>query len=126
MQPAQTEAYGRMQKVALSDREAEAAALMKAAALLKHCQTHWSSADRDSTLDRALKFNQRLWSFFQVALVDPANPLPGPIKQNILSLSRFIDRHTFQVMSFPEPAKLDILININTNIAAGLKTPVTQ
>jgi flagellar protein FlaF len=114
-----------MQKAALTDREAEAAALMKAAAMLKHCQTNWSSADRDAALDRALKFNQRLWTFFQVALTDPANPLPAGVKQNLLSLGRFIDKHTFQMMSFPEPAKLDILININTNIAAGLKSPAT-
>jgi flagellar protein FlaF len=114
-----------MQKAALTDREAEATALMKAAAMLKHCQTNWSAADRDASLDRALRFNQRLWTFFQVALTDPGNPLPAAIKQNMLSLSRFIDRHTFQVMSFPDPAKLDILINININIAAGLKAPAT-
>ena len=105
----------------MTDREAEAAALMKAAALLKHCQSNWAAVDREAVLDKALKFNQRLWTFFQVALTDPENPLPRAIKENVLSLSLFIDKRIFEVMAYPSPDKLDILININTNIAAGLK-----
>ena len=46
-------AYQNMQKAGLSDREAEAMALMKAAAMLKHCQTNWSAPDRDAQLDKA-------------------------------------------------------------------------
>jgi flagellar protein FlaF len=94
---------------------------MRAAAMLKHCQSNWAAANRDASLDKALKFNQRLWTFFQVALTDPENPLPKQIKENVLSLSLFIDKRIFEVMAFPSPEKLDILININTNIAAGLK-----
>ena len=119
---AQTEIYSRSQKSALSDREAEATALMKAAAMMKHCQSQWSSADRPVHLEKALRFNQRLWTFFQVALTDPQNPLPDAIKENVLRLSVFIDKRIFEVMAFPSPEKLDVLININTNIAAGLKT----
>ena len=110
-----------MQKAGLSDREAEAMALMKAAAMLKHCQTNWSAPDRDAQLDKALRFNQRLWSFFQAALVDPGNPLPKAIRENILGLSAFIDKKTLHLMAHPSAEQLDILININTNIAAGLK-----
>jgi len=121
MHARQADVYGKVQRTALSDREAEAAALMKAAALLKHCQSNWAASDREATLDKALKFNQRLWTFFQVALTDPANPLPRTIKENVLSLSLFIDKRIFEVMAYPAPEKLDILININTNIAAGLK-----
>ena len=121
MHASQAEAYSKSQKSALSDREAEAAALMKAAAMLKHCQTNWGAVDRDHNLEKALKFNQRLWTFFQTALVDPANPLPGNLKENVLNLSFFIDKRIFDIMAFPVAEKLDILININTNIAAGLK-----
>jgi flagellar protein FlaF len=117
----QADVYGKVQRTTMTDREAEAAALMKAATLLKHCQSNWASADRDAALDQALKFNQRLWTFFQVALTDPENPLPRQIKENILSLSLFIDKRVFEVMAYPTSEKLDILININTNIAAGLK-----
>jgi flagellar biosynthesis activator protein FlaF len=121
MHARQADVYGKVQRNAMTDREAEAAALMKAAALLKHCQSNWAAADREAVLDKALKFNQRLWTFFQVALTDPENPLPRAIKENVLSLSLFIDKRIFEVMAYPSPDKLDILININTNIAAGLK-----
>ncbi len=121
MHASQAEVYSRNQVAALGDREAEAAVLMKAAALMKHVQTHWAAPDRDRSLEKALRYNQRLWTFFQVALLDEKNPLPQTIKENVLRLSAFIDRRIFDTLAFPAPEKLDILININTNIAAGLK-----
>lgn len=121
MHSSQAEVYSRAQVSALSDREAEAAVLMKAAAMMKHAQSHWSSPDRDRTLEKALRYNQRLWTFFQVALLDEKNPLPQQIRENVLRLSAFIDRRIFETLAYPTPEKLDILININTNIAAGLK-----
>jgi flagellar protein FlaF len=116
---------GKLPKSVLSDREAEAVVLMKAAAMLKHVQTHWSSPDREQALDRALQYNQRLWTFFQAALLEEDNPLPVSLKENILRLSAFIDRKTFEIIAYPSADKLDILIGINTNIAAGLKSTGT-
>lgn len=121
MHSSQAEVYSRAQVSALSDREAEAAVLMKAAAMMKHVQSHWAAPDRDMVLERALKYNQRLWTFFQVSLLDENNPLPQQIRENVLRLSAFIDRRIFETLAYPAPEKLDILININTNIAAGLK-----
>jgi flagellar protein FlaF len=121
MHSTQAEVYSRAQVAALTDREAEAAVLMKAAAMMKHVQTHWSSSDRDQNLEKALRYNQRLWTYFQVALLDENNPLPQQIKENVLRLSAFVDRRVFEVLAYPGAEKLDILININTNIAAGLK-----
>jgi len=54
-------------------------------------------------------------------LLDENNPLPQQIRENVLRLSAFIDRRIFDTLAYPSPEKLDILININTNIAAGLK-----
>ena len=121
MHSTQAEVYSRAQVAALTDREAEAAVLMKAAAMMKHVQTHWSSSDRDQNLEKALRYNQRLWTYFQVALLNENNPLPQQIKENVLRLSAFVDRRVFEVLAYPGAEKLDILININTNIAAGLK-----
>jgi hypothetical protein len=42
------------------------------------------------------------------------------IKKNILLLSRFIDKRIFDTMAFPGKQKLEIIIKINQNIAAGL------
>jgi flagellar protein FlaF len=114
-------AYSRAQHATYSGREAEAAVLMKGAALLRHVQAHWSAPERDKALEAALRYNQRLWTFFQVALLDEANPLPQNVKSDVLRLSAFVDKRIFEVLAFPSVEKLNILIAINTNIAAGLK-----
>lgn len=116
------EAYREVQKTTLSGRELEASVLVKAAHKLKYCRDNWDSPDRQERLDEALKYNQRLWSFFQAELSRPDHPMPKKIREDILSLSLFIDRRTFELMLSPSPEKLEILININLNIAAGLST----
>jgi flagellar protein FlaF len=121
MRGTQAEAYSKAQHASLSGRDAEAAVLMKGASLLRHVQLHWSAPDRDLTLDEALRYNQRLWTFFQAALLDEDNPLPRHVKDGVLRLSTFVDQRIFEVLAFPAAEKLDILIAINTNIAAGLK-----
>jgi flagellar biosynthesis activator protein FlaF len=122
MRSGQAEAYSKAQCAALTDRELEAAALMKAAALMRHAQAQWTSPQRDKLLDEALRFNQRIWTFFQVSLMDKENKLPEEIKAQVLHLSAYVDRRIFEVMAFPEADKLSMLITINTNIAAGLKS----
>jgi flagellar biosynthesis activator protein FlaF len=117
----QVEAYSKAQHATMSGREAEAAVLMKGAALLRHVQAHWSSPERDRALELALRYNQRLWTFFQVALLDEDNPLPRNVKEGVLRLSAFVDKRIFDVLAYPASEKLDILIAINSNIAAGLK-----
>lgn len=121
MYTAQLEAYRTVQKTTMSGREVEASALTKAAQLIKECQQNWGAADRDVKLDEALKYNQKIWSIFQAELSKDDNPLPKKLREDILSLSIFIDRRTFDVMAFPTPEKLNILVNININIAAGLR-----
>lgn len=104
----------------LAGRELEAAVLNKAANLLEEVMGNWQADSDHELLDNALKYNQALWSVFQAELMDEANPLPTELRQNILSLSTFVDRRTFEVMAYPEPAKLDILIKINRSLADGL------
>ncbi len=114
------EAYSSAQKATTSGRDIESLVLNKAAIKLKECQDNWAAADRNEKLDEALKFNQLIWSIFQGELSKEENPLPVEIKTNLLTLSVFIDKRIFDAMSYPTPEKLDILININTNIASGL------
>jgi flagellar biosynthesis activator protein FlaF len=115
------EAYQSVEKSTLSGRDLEASVLNKAALRLQDVQARWAEANLTERLDEALKYNQRVWSFFQAEVSMPDNPLPAEIKQNILALSVFVDRRIFEVMAYPAPEKLDILININRNIAAGLR-----
>jgi flagellar protein FlaF len=121
MYATQLEAYGTAQKTTMSGREIEAAALTKAAMKLKDCQANWDAADRDSMLYEALRMNQMVWSIFQAELAKEDNPLQKQLKQDILSLSVFIDKRIIEVLSDPSPEKLNIIIEINLNIAAGLR-----
>ncbi|ACM19011.1 flagellar biogenesis regulator FlaF [Geotalea daltonii FRC-32] len=118
----QIKEYANIQKEALTGRELEASVLTRAAQMLKHCQDNWNAPDREKKLQEALKFNQKIWSFFQAELSVPDNPLPKKLREDILSLSLFVDKRIFEIIAFPESEKLTIVIDINMNIAAGLRT----
>lgn len=116
------EAYREIEKATLSGRELEASILVRAAHLLKECKDRWSDPDTKERLDHALRYNQKLWSLFQAELSRPDHPMPKKLREDLLSLSLFIDKRTFEIFASPSPEKLDILININLNIAAGLSS----
>jgi flagellar protein FlaF len=122
MQQHAIDTYSTMQKDTLSGRELEASVLTRAGLMLKTVQDNWGAADRDVKLLEAVKFNQKVWSFFQAELSDPENPLPKKLREDILSLSVFIDKRLFDVLAYPEKDKLNIVIEIDFNIAAGLRT----
>ena len=115
-------AYTAIQKENLSGRELEASVLSRAGLMLKSVKDNWDAPDRDKKLLDAVKFNQKVWSFFQAELSDPENPLPKILREDILNLSIFIDKRLFEVLAFPDPEKLAIVIDIDFNIAAGLRT----
>jgi flagellar protein FlaF len=114
------QAYETVNKTTMSGREIEATVLNQAALKLKECQDNWNADDRDERLDAALNFNQQIWSILQGELVKTDNPLPQQIRQNLLALSAYVDKRIFEIMAFPSPEKLNIVIEINRNIAAGL------
>jgi flagellar protein FlaF len=114
-------AYQQIEKTTVSGRETEARVLTMAAAKLKACQKNWDDDSWHEQLKEALEYNQKIWSVFQAELVKPDNPLPDDLKQNLLQLSVFIDKRIFEIMAYPTPEKLNIIININRNIAAGLR-----
>lgn len=114
-------AYKKVEQDTLSGREVEAAVLIKAANKLQECQDDWECADRDRKLDESIKFNQLIWSVFQSELASEDNPLPKDLRVNLLRLSAFIDSRSLDTMAYPASEKLAILININRNIAAGLR-----
>jgi flagellar protein FlaF len=115
------DAYQSVEKETLSGRDLEASVLNKAAIRLRAVQAQWDAPDRSVLLEEALRYNQRIWTILQVELTNPENPLPKEIKENLLTLSVFIDKRTFETMAYPSSDKLDVLININHNIAAGLQ-----
>ena len=115
--------YQDVEKNTISGRETEARVLNQAAIKLQLCQKNWQDTYFEE-LDEALKYNQKIWTIFQTELSKQDNPLPTPIKRDLLRLAGFIDKRIFETMSDPSPEKLDIIIKINQNIAAGLRESV--
>ena len=106
----------------MTGRQTEARVLTDAAVRLKYCRDNWDAPDRHDKLDEALTYTQRVWSLIQGDLLDESNPLPKNIKQNILTLSAYIDQRIFNIQAYPEPQKLNIIIDIHLNLAAGLRS----
>lgn len=119
------QAYRNTQKAAIvSEREIDAYALTQSAYKLRECQQGWDMPEKERTdrLFAALRLNAKLWTIFQAEITRDDNPLPRQIRQDMLSLSLFVDKRTKDIMCFPEPEKLTALININLNLAAGLSS----
>lgn len=103
-----------------SGRELEASILVRCALMLKDCQDNWMAPDRNERLERALRYNQNVWTILQTEIAKPENPLPLELKNNLLNLSLFIDKKIFEALADPAPEKLTPIMSINANIAAGL------
>lgn len=113
--------YEKVNKMTMSGREVEAEVLSKAASKLKRCQENWNATDRQQNLDEALSYNQRVWSIFQGELSREDHPLPKKLRIDILRLSAFIDKRIMETIAYPSPERLNAVIRINENLAAGLR-----
>ena len=118
--------YESVDNMTMPGRGIEAAVLTKAARKLRECQDNWNINDHDRKLEDALKYNQRIWSIFQVELARDDNPLPKQLRSDILKLSAYIDRRIFETLASPSPDKLTMVIQINENLAAGLRGSATD
>ncbi len=129
MSATKMQAYRNAQKATIvSEREIDSYALTQSAHKLRECQQNWdiSEKERIDRLFTALRTNNILWSIFQAEITKDDNPLPKKVREDLLSLSLFVDKRTKEIMCFPEPEKLTILININLNLSAGLSASHAQ
>ena len=101
-----------------SPREVEAQTLLMAARKLVEVQTNWNGHDKK--MQAALLFNRRLWTIFMGAAESDENPQPLEVRQNIINIAVFVMQRTIEMQKNPSPEKLQSLIDINSNIAAGL------
>jgi flagellar protein FlaF len=111
-------AYARTAQQSSSPRDIEAQTLLMAARKLVEVQNDCNSADK--RMQAALLFNRRLWTIFMSAAESNDNPQPPEIRQNIINIAMFVMQRTVELQSNPTPEKMQSLININSNIAAGL------
>jgi flagellar protein FlaF len=113
------DAYRSVAKEIASPRDLEADLLLKAAARLQAVCDSW---ERDkSGMNEALANNRKLWTMFLGYIASPDNQLPTEVRQNVANLGVFIMNQTMSVMSNPRREALVPLININRELAAGLR-----
>jgi flagellar protein FlaF len=75
----------------------------------------------------ALRLNWKLWTIFQAELTGQIEA--GEASEtvvNMLSLCQFVDFHTVGALGEPSAAKLEALVNINRNIAGGLRDSLAR
>lgn len=70
----------------------------------------------------SLRLNWRLWTIFQTELSLEDGPVPTEIRESMLNLCNFVDKHTVDTINAPTAEKIATLIEINRNIANGLLT----
>jgi flagellar protein FlaF len=115
---------GNAQKNTPDQRELEGRVLLKAAGMLQALQNDWDNVST-KLLEETLTYNRQIWMmFYDTALENPENPggvvRPNDLRSNIINLANFIFKREMEIMGKPEKQKLDILVSINREIAAGL------
>ena len=114
-----SKAYALIAKETASPRELEATLLLRAAAKLQAVHDQWDG--KSDNLDEAVLYNRRLWTVFIDSVLHDGSSLPFETRQNLANLGVFVMGETFSLMTNPLPKNLVSLININRELAAGLR-----
>ncbi len=122
---AAADAYGTMAG-SVDQRSLEGKVLLKSATKLEELQRRLASGEiiRVAESGEILEYNQKLWQLFVEDARNPDHPLPQEIKNNIATLALFIFKRTLELLIDTKPDKIQALIDINRNIAAGLMKQV--
>jgi flagellar protein FlaF len=113
------QAYGKTASQTTSPRDLEADLLLQAASQLQSIRDGWES--KQSELNAALTNNRKLWSLLVATVTRPENPLPANIRQNVANIGIYVFKQTLTAMTNPKPENLGSLININRELASGLR-----
>jgi flagellar protein FlaF len=104
-------------------RELEARVLLKSAKNMQMLKDDWDNSMTPEMLDDVLRYNRHIWLMFVDTAVEDADPgRPQELRNNIANLGMFIFNHSVEILANPVKEKLDVLIEINREIAAGLMT----
>ena len=113
------QAYGMVARQIADPRALEADLLLKAAARLQAIHDGWDT--KRAELDDALLYNRKLWAIFLTSVTTSEHPLPVEIRQNVANLGLFVMNQTVSMLNEPKRAQIAALININRELAAGLR-----
>lgn len=111
--------YQQVGQQTVTPRILEANLLSRSAAQLQRIRDDWENNRSD--LFSALEFNRKLWNIFLTSVTCEESKLPRELRENIANLGLFVMKQTLATQHNPEPRKLDSLININRQLAAGLR-----
>lgn len=93
--------------------------LLKSAARLQGIRDSWPA--REAELQDALLANRKIWTVFVTAMTQDDCKLPNLTRSNIVNLGMFVFNRTLQMAGTGRPEQLNALIDINRNLAAGLR-----
>lgn len=115
--------YASQQRQALDNAPPQAAegwAMIEMARRLDDTARQPEGEARTEALRDLVRRNWQMWTILQASLIDPECGVPREIRENLLSLSNFVDKRSVDFLSEPDSAKLEVLVNINRQIGAGL------
>jgi flagellar biosynthesis activator protein FlaF len=115
--PAQ--AYARTAQQTLQGRALEAHVLLKSAARLQGIKDSWPA--REGELQDALLTNRKIWTIFVTGMTQDDCELPSLIRSNIINLGMFVFNRTLEMAVSARPEQIGALVEINRNLAAGLR-----
>lgn len=116
-------AYGQQAKATDDQRELEAQALIKAAAEMQNLIDHWDEVSPED-LENVISYNRKLWMLFFDAAVENQDDRPLSLRNNIVNLCNFIFKRGLDILTDPKPEKFSVIIEVNREIAAGLRTSI--
>lgn len=114
----QVQHYAQTDKTAMKESELESRAFICTASNLNRIKENWETEKKN--LPEALEKNRMLWSVIVSAMKEQDCPQPQEVRNNMINLGMFVFKRTMELLANPEPERLNVLININMNIARGL------
>ena len=99
-----------------SAQEVEAWALIELAGRLDRAA---KSGDKEQLLE-TMRLNWRVWTIFHAELANPDHAMKNDVRENMLSLCRYVDKRCVEIIRDPRPELLEVLITINRHIGNGL------
>jgi len=103
-----------------NQRELEGRVLLKSNRNIQFLIDNWDDRPKE-LLEDVLTYNRQIWMlFYDTALENKGDGHTNDLRSNIVNLANFIFKRELEIISNPQKEKLDILINLNREIAAGL------
>lgn len=112
--------YGAPVQVTRTPRETEYEVVAR---VTRELQRAAAQSSDFSDLVTALDRNKKMWWIFERDLMSEGNGLPVELRAGLVSLARFVEKHTAKVLA--REASSDILIEVNQSIMRGLAGEVS-